>query len=84
MLGLLPVYALKMLSRHPFQLQAVTPGQSGSRPHAGPLLYERRGVLTWLEFDAATADFDFPTAIANCKVTYTVATGTAAVVSGGC
>lgn len=64
MLGLLPVYALKMLSRHPFQLQAVTPGQSGSRPHAGPLLYERRGVLTWLEFDATTADWRRAIAVA--------------------
>jgi hypothetical protein len=57
MLGLLPVYALRMLTRHPFQLQAVTPGRCGSRPHVGPLLYERRGALTWPEFDAATADW---------------------------
>ena len=57
MLGLLPVYALKLLTRRPFQLQAVTPELCGSRPHAGPLLYERRGALTWLEFDAATANW---------------------------
>ena len=32
----------------------------------------------------ATTKFDFPTAIANCFVTYTAATGAAAVTSGGC
>lgn len=57
MLGLLPVYALRMLARHPFQLQPVRPGRCRTRPHPGPLLYERRGALSWPEFDAATADW---------------------------
>ena len=33
---------------------------------------------------AATGTWDFPTAIANCNVTYTAATGAAAVNSAGC
>lgn len=41
--GLLPFYAVRMLSRHPFQRQALQTGRSGQRPHPGPLLYERRG-----------------------------------------
>ena len=33
---------------------------------------------------AATGTFDFPTAVANCIVTYTAATGAAAITSTGC
>ncbi|HYC49035.1 MAG TPA: prepilin-type N-terminal cleavage/methylation domain-containing protein [Burkholderiales bacterium] len=34
--------------------------------------------------DPAAGTYDFPTAIANCNVTYTAATGAAAVNSAGC
>ena len=33
---------------------------------------------------AATGTYDFPTAIANCNVTYTAATGAAAINNAGC
>ena len=33
---------------------------------------------------AATGTFDFPTAVANCLVTYTAATGTVTTTSAGC
>jgi len=33
---------------------------------------------------AATGTFDFPTAVTNCLVTYTAATGAAATTSSGC
>jgi MSHA pilin protein MshA len=35
-------------------------------------------------YTAASATYDFPTAIANCNVTYTEASGAAAVNTGGC
>jgi len=41
--GLLPFYALRMVSRHPFQHQDLQAGRTRQRPHEGPLLYERRG-----------------------------------------
>jgi len=45
-IGLLPFYALRMFSRHPFQLQSLQEGRTRQRPHQGALLYERRGGPT--------------------------------------
>ena len=41
------------------------------------------GTFTYTA-DAAVGTYDFPTAIANCNVTYTAATGAAAINSAGC
>lgn len=51
--GLLPFYALRMLQRYPFRIQAVDAGATRRRPHAGKLLYERRGGPSWEEFETA-------------------------------
>lgn len=56
-LGLLPFYALKMFSRHPFVLQSIDPARTAQRPHEGALLYERRGGPSWEEFAARTGAF---------------------------
>lgn len=53
-LGLLPFYALKMFTRHPFVLQDVDYSRTAEKPHQGRLLYERRGSLTWEAFAART------------------------------
>jgi len=39
--------------------------------------------FTGFSYDNTTGIFDFPTAIANCSVTYTAATGIAALTGGG-
>lgn len=51
--GLLPFYALRMLQKHPFRIQAVDAEATRRRPHEGRLLYERRGGPSWEEFHAA-------------------------------
>jgi hypothetical protein len=50
----LPVYILRMLRRDAFALQPGAPARVGERPHAGALLYERRGGPAWPEFAART------------------------------
>jgi LmbE family N-acetylglucosaminyl deacetylase len=52
--GLLPFYILRMLRRDAFALQSVAPARVGERPHAGALLYERRGGPAWPEFAGRT------------------------------
>lgn len=48
--GLLPFYVLRMFQRRPFRIQPVEPTATRRRPHAGKLLYERRGGPSWEEF----------------------------------
>ena len=55
-LGLLPFYALRMLQRRPFRIQAVVPTAIRCRPHEGKLLYERRGGPSWEEFHSEVQD----------------------------
>lgn len=52
--GLLPFYVLRMLRRDAFALQRIDPSRVAGRPHAGALLYERRGGPAWPEFAART------------------------------
>lgn len=54
--GLLPFYALRMLQRRPFRIQPVEPAATRRRPHAGKLLYERRGGPSWEEFQSEVCD----------------------------
>ncbi|MFZ5657625.1 MAG: PIG-L deacetylase family protein [Pseudomonadota bacterium] len=54
-IGLLPFYALRMLHRYPFALQAAPWGRTAERPHDGEMLYERRGGPTWEEFARVTS-----------------------------
>jgi LmbE family N-acetylglucosaminyl deacetylase len=56
-LGLLPFYLLRMLRRDAFVRQAVDSQRTAQPPHAGALLYERRGEPSWQDFATATADF---------------------------
>lgn len=49
--GLLPLYLLKMFGPTPFVLQPVTSNADLRKPHSGRLLYERRGPLSWEEFE---------------------------------
>ncbi|WP_312318567.1 PIG-L family deacetylase [Stenotrophomonas sp.] len=56
--GLLPFYALKLLfTRHPFVLQPVKPERTADKPHAGLMLYERRGGPSWETFAERTAPY---------------------------
>lgn len=54
-LGLLPFYAMRMMSREAFSVQAGDWGRTAERPHPGALLYERRGGPQWLDFAEETA-----------------------------
>ncbi|MFC0676876.1 PIG-L deacetylase family protein [Lysobacter korlensis] len=49
-LGLLPFFALHMLATGRFPRQRTSLERLRERPHPGPLLYERRGFLTYAEF----------------------------------
>jgi len=53
--GLLPFYLWRMLGADAFRRQPVDPRRTAQRPHAGAMLYERRGGPSWAEFAAATA-----------------------------
>lgn len=56
--GLLPFYALRLLSRKDaFALQPVDPRRTAERPHRGLMLYERRTGLQWPEFAETTRRF---------------------------
>lgn len=55
--GLLPFYSLAMLKPQPFVLQTADWRRTAERPHAGPLLYERRGGPSWDEFARITAPY---------------------------
>lgn len=49
-LGLLPFYIAKMFRRRAFSLQKLVVRLPEKPPHAGRLLYERRGGPSWSEF----------------------------------
>ena len=57
--GLLPFYAVRLLASDAFALQPAMIRRTLERPHAGPLLYERRGGPSWKEFAQATARYRF-------------------------
>lgn len=53
-IGLLPFFAWHYLTDGHQYLQPVRLFPNDVRPHAGPLYYEKRGFLTWKEFENAT------------------------------
>jgi len=53
-LGLLPLYLARMCRGDAFVVQSVEPARIHQRPHEGALLYERRSLVTWGDFAAAT------------------------------
>ena len=57
LVGLLPMYLLRMLRADAFVLQPVDASRTATRPHQGLLLYERRGGPTWAEFAACTGHY---------------------------
>jgi MSHA pilin protein MshA len=68
-------------------LVAVSTGAAGGIPLSTPAGGIDNAVNvagTFVYTAAATGTFDFPTAVANCNVTYTGATGAVATVSTGC
>lgn len=56
-LGLLPLYILRLLSSRAFVLQPVDPARTGTSPHPGRLLYERRGGPSWETFAICTRSY---------------------------
>jgi len=56
-LGLLPFYILRLLSSRAFVLQPVDAARTAGTPHAGRLLYERRGGPSWETFAARTRPY---------------------------
>lgn len=57
MLGLFPFILMHYILRGTQQYQYLDPAVVAGRPHEGPLLYERRGNLSWREFEEETAAF---------------------------
>jgi LmbE family N-acetylglucosaminyl deacetylase len=55
--GLLPFYALRMLGRQAFKRRRAEFGLTTKPPHAGKLLYERRGGPSWASFAECTREF---------------------------
>lgn len=55
--GLLPFYILRLLSSRAFVLQPVDMARTKAPPHAGRLLYERRGGPSWATFAARTRSY---------------------------
>lgn len=55
--GLLPFYLWRMRRADAFWRQPVDPRRTAQRPHAGAMLYERRGGPQWADFAAATAAY---------------------------
>jgi len=55
--GLLPGLLRAALSARPFALQAVSLARTCQRPHAGTLLYERRGRFRYADFQARAEAF---------------------------
>jgi LmbE family N-acetylglucosaminyl deacetylase len=53
-IGLLPFFAWHYLTDGHQYLQPIRRLNHDVRPHAGPLYYEKRGFLTWKEFENAT------------------------------
>lgn len=56
-MGLLPLYVLRLLRSKAFKRRSIDYALTSERPHAGPLLYERRGGPSWEDFAAATREF---------------------------
>lgn len=56
-LGLLPLVAPKLLFGRGYALQKADIGRLDEKPHAGALLYERRGLMTWAQFGSAARAF---------------------------
>lgn len=56
-IGLLPAYLWRMCRSDAFAIQAVDPLRTAHRPHAGSLLYERRGGPLWEDFASATRPY---------------------------
>ena len=56
-LGLFPFILWHYLARGVQQLQAVRPSIVHDRPHSGALLYERRGWLSWSQFEQEVGPF---------------------------
>ena len=56
-MGLLPFYALRMLGRQAFKRRKAEFGLTAKPPHAGKLLYERRGGPSWASFAECTREF---------------------------
>lgn len=52
--GLLPFYLWRMRRADAFWRQPVDVARTAQRPHAGAMLYERRGGPQWADFAAAT------------------------------
>ncbi|MGH8083063.1 MAG: PIG-L deacetylase family protein [Lysobacter sp.] len=55
--GLLPFYLWRMRRADAFWRQPVNPRRTAQRPHADPMLYERRGGPQWADFAAITAPY---------------------------
>jgi LmbE family N-acetylglucosaminyl deacetylase len=56
-LGLLPFVLVDYVKSGSQKLQNANPDRVREPPHAGRLLYERRGFCTWREFEASTRAF---------------------------
>lgn len=59
-LGLLPFFCIRMLHANAFVSQPINPVRTSERPHAGALLYERRGGPSWEAFALATRLYRWP------------------------
>jgi LmbE family N-acetylglucosaminyl deacetylase len=55
--GLWPLVLVDYVMDGSQKLQRVTPDRVREPPHAGRVLYERRGFCSWREFEEATRDF---------------------------
>jgi len=55
--GLLPFVLIEYVTDGSQRLQRVSSERVREAPHAGRLLYERRGFCTWQEFEEATREF---------------------------
>ncbi len=62
--GLLPLYAFRLLRSRAFKRRSVDYALTSERPHSGLLLYERRAGPSWSDFAMATRDFRSGTAVA--------------------
>ncbi len=62
----------------------VSTGAAGGIPTGAAGGIDNAVKVEGFVYDALTTSFNFPTAVATCRVNYTAGTGAAAVVSGGC
>jgi len=66
-LGLMPFYLWRMRRADAFVRQPVIVTRTSERPHAGLLLYERRGGPSWDEFSTRTIAYRFPQYFRNSE-----------------